>query len=272
MTVSPQYIIPILHPATIHPPILPSVNITSPCLREPTFLFTPGSRLNLPPSQPPFQHTPQTQYHISQHSEAIASHKMNKDTSLSVREPVFCCGSAAPIHTSEDNKLYYNPDRLTHDSIFTSFLRFETRLQQQQLTSSSTSRPKSNVPMPYPLAGQLPGPPTEPWIPHHVLTPEALANNPITEETLYCIHVASRYDFGLAYSHRYYAMPKRLEEDWREISHAQWFASGYPFRMTTDRWDTKCTADRTFFRMTLRPNLGKRKVNKVIEVDVGVRG
>jgi hypothetical protein len=55
-------------------------------------------------------------------------------------------------------------------------------------------------------------------------------------------------------------MPANLEEDWREISLVQWFARGWGFRWTTERWDVKCTGDGKFFRLGLRPNLGLRNL------------
>lgn len=44
-----------------------------------------------------------------------------------------------------------------------------------------------------------------------------------------------------------------------------WFAEGYPFRMTSEKWDVKCEEDGKFFRMTLRPNLNLRW-RQVVEV------
>jgi hypothetical protein len=89
-------------------------------------------------------------------------------------------------------------------------------------------------------------------------TLEALANNPLTPETPYCIHLVARHDFGPVYSHRYFACPANLEHDWVEISLVQWFAEGEPFKMKAEKWDVKCEGDSRFFRLTLRPNLAMR--------------
>jgi hypothetical protein len=185
-----------------------------------------------------------------------------------IAEPVFCCGSAAPVHTSQNNKLYHNLDRNLHDDIFRSFLDFALRRQDKFEFDSTALKlePKPNIPIP-PTRAPFP----EPWVPGPILTPEALANNPITPDTLYCIHVTSRHDFGQVYSHRYYAMPKSLKDDWVEINKIHWFAEGYPFRMTTDKWDSKCKDDPTFFRMELRPNLGLRRRMELNFEDVTVK-
>ncbi|EPE33020.1 hypothetical protein GLAREA_06032 [Glarea lozoyensis ATCC 20868] len=175
-----------------------------------------------------------------------------------ILEPVFCCGKAHLTWTSQNNKPWHNPDRELHDRIYGSFLSFAVKRQKIYNFNSRIFNlpPRSRDP-----------PVPQPWVPHDVLSDEAVANNPIKDDTPYCIHVISRDDFGLAYSHRYYAIPKNLNEDWTEISHVHWFAQGYKFRDVVDRWDLKCQIDHeTFFRLELRPNLDLRKTVNVVAV------
>jgi hypothetical protein len=182
---------------------------------------------------------------------------MNQPTP-NILEPVFCCGKADITWTSQNNKPWRNPDRELHNRIYHSFITFAVRRQKNYNLSSRILNlpPRSRDP-----------PVPQPWIPHKVLTADTVANNPITDDTPYCIHVISRDDFGLAYSHRYYAIPKNLSEDWREISHVHWFAQGYKFRKVFERWDLKCQIDHeTFFRLELRPNLDLRKTVNVVDV------
>ena len=188
----------------------------------------------------------------------------------SLIEPVFCCGSACPTNTSENKKPFNDPNRPEHDDIFYSFLRFQLR-RQGKFESDCRSlkiEPKSNVPQKTP--GSLPRtPPQEPWIPEPVLSPETLASNPITANTTYCIHVTSRHNYDLVYSHRYYAIPQNINDDWVEISKVHWFAEGYSFRKSVDDWDFYCKDDDKFFRMELRPNLRLRQTVQLEVEDVG---
>ncbi|TVY37044.1 hypothetical protein LOCC1_G008185 [Lachnellula occidentalis] len=171
--------------------------------------------------------------------------------------PIFCCTAAVPVRTSIDNKQHHDQNREVHDAIFRSFLDFAIRRQRagdllkiiadgagtcDKTTSQTTPPPPMCIP-PFTL--------------------EALKDNPLTSPTLYCIHLTSRRDFGPVYSHRYFACPEKLEDDWREISLVQWFAEGAPFKMKAEKWDIKCVGDSTFFRLSLRPNLGMRKREQV---------
>jgi hypothetical protein len=97
-----------------------------------------------------------------------------------------------------------------------------------------------------------------PTMPHPLFPTDELLYNPLTPETQYVVHLTSRHDFGPVYSHRYFACPADLNDDWVEISLLQWFAQGEPFKMKAERWDIKCEKDNRFFRMTLRPNLDLR--------------
>jgi hypothetical protein len=162
--------------------------------------------------------------------------------------PIFCCSAAVPVKTSVDNKPHNDPNRELHDAIFRSFLDFAIRRQRAgDLLKLITPGQEKDSPS---------APPTPMVIPP--FTPEALKDNPLTPSTPYCIHVTSRHDFGPVYSHRYFACPEKLEDDWKEISLVQWFAEGRPFKMKAEKWDVKCVSDSKFFRLSLRPNLGMR--------------
>ncbi|KAG9236595.1 hypothetical protein BJ875DRAFT_456091 [Amylocarpus encephaloides] len=181
---------------------------------------------------------------------------------MSATKPVFCCSSAVPVHTSQDNRLHNDPNRVIHDGIFRSFLLFAARRQRQSdLISRMLGIDPDRKKIPVVLCtSSIP----EPWVPRPVLTLEALANNPCTPQTPYVIHLTCRHDFGPVYSHRYFACPNNLQDDWVEISLVQWFAEGTPFKMTTEQWDLKCEDDATFFRLTLRPNLALRWRQQVV--------
>ena len=38
------------------------------------------------------------------------------------------------------------------------------------------------------------------------------------------------------------------------------FAASEKFKMVAQKWDLKCTVNSKFYRLALRPNLGKRKL------------
>ncbi|TVY17195.1 hypothetical protein LARI1_G006402 [Lachnellula arida] len=172
--------------------------------------------------------------------------------------PIFCCTAAVPVKTSIDNKPHHDPNRELHDAIFRSFLDFAIRRQRAgdllELLARGAGAAYQKTTLPT-------APPTPMSIPPFTL--EALKDNPLTPQTPYCIHLTSRHDFGPVYSHRYFACPERLEDDWREISLVQWFAEGEPFKMKAEKWDIKCVRDSTFFRLSLRPNLGMRNREQV---------
>jgi len=161
---------------------------------------------------------------------------------------IFCCSAAVPIKTSVDNKPHNDPNRELHDAIFRSFLDFAIRRQRvgdllELITPSQVNHSPSARPAPMVI------PP---------FTVEALKDNPLTPSTPYCIHVTARHDFGHVYSHRYFACPEKLEDDWKAVSLVQWFAEGEPFKMKAEKWDIKCIRDSKFFRLSLRPNLAMR--------------
>ncbi|KAF4633113.1 hypothetical protein G7Y89_g5004 [Cudoniella acicularis] len=181
-------------------------------------------------------------------------------------DSIFCCSSAVPVRTSQDNKLHNDPNRELHDAIFRSFLAFAI---QKQRTADLLAlilgdyHQETNVPPP---SISTPAPQSDTPVP--VLTLEALRNNPLTPQTPYVIHLTSRHDFGPVYSHRYFACPLNLQNDWVEITHVQWFAQGEPFKMKAEKWDLKCAGDSRFFRMTLRPNLALRYRQQVVVEEV----
>ncbi|TVY33543.1 hypothetical protein LSUB1_G006538 [Lachnellula subtilissima] len=193
---------------------------------------------------------------------------------MSNTAPIFCCTAAVPVKTSIDNKPHHDLNRELHDAIFRSFLDFAIRRQRAgdllKLIANGAgvdSCPKMTSPT---------APPTPMLIPPFTL--EALKDNPLTPQTPYCIHLTSRHDFGPVYSHRYFACPELLEDDWSEISLVQWFAEGEPFKMKAEKWDIKCVGDSKFFRLSLRPNLGMRNREQVFlgmnveELEVSMKG
>ncbi|KAH6680196.1 hypothetical protein B0J14DRAFT_578062 [Halenospora varia] len=184
---------------------------------------------------------------------------------MSFPDTVFCCPSAVPVKTSQDIKPYHDPNRELHDAIFRSFLTYAIKKQRTAdlLALILRIEPELNVPPPPTVS-----PPPPPSTPALILTVEALANNPLTPHTPYVIHLTSRRDYGPVYSHRYFACPLNLKDDWIEISHIQWFAQGEPFKMKAEKWDLKCAEHSTFFRMTLRPNLALRYRRQVVITDV----
>lgn len=167
----------------------------------------------------------------------------------SIKEPVFCCASARPVSTTKSHKLYHDPNQEVHEIIFQSFLAFAVRRQQSA-----------------DLFALILGISVEPGLPdvrHQSITPpvltqEALRNNPLTPYVPYVIHLTSRHDFGLVYSHRYFVCPRNLQQDWIEVTLQQWFAVGESFKLRAEKWDIKCVDDSRFFRLSLRPNLAMR--------------
>ncbi|TVY93602.1 hypothetical protein LAWI1_G002940 [Lachnellula willkommii] len=131
--------------------------------------------------------------------------------------PIFCCTAAVPVKTSIDNKPHHDPNRELHDAIFRSFLDFAIRRQRAGDILELLARGAGAA---YQKATLSTAPPIPMSIPPFTL--EALKDNPLTPQTPYCIHLTSRHDFGPVYSHRYFACPERLEDDWREISLVQW--------------------------------------------------
>ena len=169
--------------------------------------------------------------------------------------PIFCCSAAIPVKTSIDNKPYNDSNRELHDAVFRSFLDFAIRRQRAGDLLKLITPIQGNHSQPAPSTPMVVPP----------FTIEALKDNPLTPLTPYCIHVTSRHDFGPVYSHRYFACPENLEDDWREISLVQWFAEGSPFKMKAEQWDVKCIGDSKFFRLSLRPNLEMREQGKDVE-------
>jgi hypothetical protein len=175
---------------------------------------------------------------------------------MSLGQPIFCCPLAVPVKPSNSNKLHNNPNREIHDAIFRSFLTFAVRRQRSTaLMALLLGMDPGAAIIPSPPATPLP---PKPVVPAPVITPEELKDNPLKPQTPYVIHLTSRHDFGLVYSHRYFVCPSSLQEDWIEITLEQWFSAGGEFKLKAEKWDLKCVADARFFRITLRPNLAMR--------------
>jgi hypothetical protein len=167
-------------------------------------------------------------------------------------QPTFCCEQA---QIRKENKLYKDPYRKYHHALCRSFLAFSERRRRawafMKLIRGADSRPANPSVLDAALF-------SSPAVSHLVLTPEALENNPITPETPYVIHLITRHDFGPVISHRYFACPAKLEDDWEEATLVQWFANGEPFKLKAHKWDFKCPVDSMFYRLVLRPNLALR--------------
>jgi hypothetical protein len=190
---------------------------------------------------------------------------------------IFCCKAAGPVPVASNIKLHNDPNREVHEAIFRSFLAFAVRRQDladfieeaakarkqesARLLSllSGVTGPDSEVPPP-PATPPPPQPRFLQPAPAPVFTLEALKNNPLTPQVPYVMHLTSRVNFGPVYSHRYFACPWDLQNDWVEMSLVHWFAAGEPFKMKAEKWDVKCEKDEHFFRLTLRPNLAMRPV------------
>lgn len=173
-------------------------------------------------------------------------------------KPILCCRSAAPYHRPELPKPYNDPNRPVHDAVYRSFINFavRTHLSIDLLKFLNEGALESTPELP---SKTITIPPLQPPAPSPVLTPDALRNNPLTPQTPWAMHIACRYDYGPIYSHRYFACPLDLQDDWTEVSLVQWFAEGEPFKVKAERWDLKCEVDSKFFRLTLRPNLALRE-------------
>ena len=169
-------------------------------------------------------------------------------------QPIFCCEQA---QIRKEHMLYKDPYRECHYTLYRSFLAFSERRRRacalMKLIREADSRPVSP-----PVSDAAPI--SSPAVPHQVLTPEALENSPVTPETPYVLHLITRHDFGPVISHRYFACPSNLEDDWEEATLVQWFANGEAFKLRVHKWDFKCPVDSIFYRLVLRPNLALRSM------------
>ncbi|PMD46220.1 hypothetical protein L207DRAFT_612721 [Hyaloscypha variabilis F] len=164
---------------------------------------------------------------------------------------IFCCKAAGPVPVASNIKLHNDPNREVHEAIFRSFLAFAVRRQDLAdfIEEAAKARKQESARLLSLLSAPAP-----------VFTLEALKNNPLTPQVPYVMHLTSRVNFGPVYSHRYFACPWDLQNDWVEMSLVHWFAAGEPFKMKAEKWDVKCEKDEHFFRLTLRPNLAMRPV------------
>jgi len=153
--------------------------------------------------------------------------------------PILCCFDCYPAQTPSPTKPHNDPNREIHLLIYASFLQFcRRRLVSQPLSTPSTHA------TPEPLT--LPAP--QDLIPRPVLTPEALANNPIKKDSPYIIHLQARVNFGPVVAHRYFLCPLDLRSDWTEISLLHFFAEGYPFGLKAMRWGVSCDEHVMFYQ------------------------
>lgn len=164
-------------------------------------------------------------------------------------QQIFCCEHA---QIRKESKLYKDPYREYHSALYRSFLAFSERRRRawalMKLIREVDSRPTVSDAASFSPSA----------IAQQVLTPEALEDNPITPGTPYILHLITRHDFGPVVSHRYFACPSNLEDDWEEATLAQWFAIGESFKLRACKWDFKCPVDSMFYRLVLRPNLALR--------------
>jgi hypothetical protein len=190
---------------------------------------------------------------------------MTKSTIMSAsgeNKGIFCCDFAVPTFVNSPTKLHKDPNRKLHECIFQSFVRYAVKKQQEadmlallrEVSSGTVSESptqatqKEDVGVLAAHQGQE----------SPVFKYEELISNPLTDDTEYCIHLVSRHDFGLVFSHRYFICPKDLNKDWVEVTLTQWWAKGKPFDMKAHLWDLKCQRHANFFRLSLRPNLNQR--------------
>lgn len=185
-------------------------------------------------------------------SSSLNFHEQSIMTDL---QPIFCCEH---VNIGKEIKTYKDPYSEHHYALYRSFLAFAQRRQRawslMRVIRDADSRPL--VPLPPDTLPSL----SPTMLPHPVLTPAALENNPITLDTQYVIHVVSRHDFGPVMSHRYFACPANLDHDWEEATLVQWFANGEPFKLKAHKWDFKCLVDSVFYRLVVRPNLALRSM------------
>lgn len=164
--------------------------------------------------------------------------------------------------TRNHNRPHKDQHRGCHDALCRSFLAFAERRGRASALMKLIRRADTGskiAPLPNTPAS------TELEAPSPVLTTEALRNNPITTDTRYVMHLTTRHDFGPVISHRYFACPPSLEQDWVEVNLAQWFAKGEPFKLKAEKWDLKCPEDFRFYRLILRPNLALRSDSLTID-------
>lgn len=145
--------------------------------------------------------------------------------------PILCCSACYPAQTAVPIKPHNDPNRKIHFLIQVSFLNFCVR----RLASHPLPTP-SMLPVPQDL------------IPKPVLTPEALANNPIKKDSPYIIHLQARVNFGPVVAHRYFLCPLDLRNEWTEISQVHFFAEGYPFGLKAMKWGISCDEHVMFYQ------------------------
>ena len=195
-----------------------------------------------------------------------------------IPQRIFCCKAAGLDPLQASTKLHQDPNRDLHESLLRSFLAFAIRqeiladLHEEEIAREigEATRILANLGILEKSASSVLSPTATPPEPKNpvpqiipMFTQEALKGNPLGPAVPYVFHLVSRTNFGLVYSHRYFACPWELSQDWIEMSLIHWFAEGEPFKMKAHKWDVRCQTDKRFFRLTLRPNLRLRPVDQV---------
>lgn len=156
--------------------------------------------------------------------------------------PILCCSACYQTLTPTPNKPHKDPNRGINSSIYWSFIQFCLR----DLASRALfTHPSSHLPWMQALTRLLD------IVPALVLTPEALANNPIRKDSPYIIHLQARVNFGPVVAHRYFLCPFDLNDDWVEISLVHFFAQGYPFNFKAMKWGVSCDHHVMFYQWVL---------------------
>lgn len=153
--------------------------------------------------------------------------------------PILCCSACYSAKTPTPAKPHNDPNREVHNLIHASFLNFCLR----RLDTYPASIPPSP---PLPGIHTLPQP--QDLIPKTILTPEALANNPIKKNSPYIVHLQARVNFGPVVAHRYFLCPIDLKCDWTEVSQIHFFAEGYPFGLKAMKWGISCDEHVMFYQ------------------------
>lgn len=178
---------------------------------------------------------------------------------MSNHQEIFCCEDAEQLTPSNSIRPHYNPYQGVHDTIYNSFLEYASRKGKEKDFMALLLRGKIREPKMLPPS-TIPEP--QALIPVPVLTAESLKDNPITPESLYVIHLASRQDFGPVFSHRYFACPQGSQSDWREATQQQWLAASGLLNLKPEKWDVKCRKHSKFYRLTLRSNQEMRHLQQ----------
>lgn len=161
--------------------------------------------------------------------------------------PVLCC--TAVLDVTPFSKLFQDPSRGVYKAVMNSFMEFNHRHRN----SRELARIENGLPVlslyPVPITTATSEDPSN---------PANYLNNPLDARPAFVIHIYARFDYGLVFSHRYFACPNHLGQDWIEISKLHFWAKGSNYKAIAKNTDFKCSTHNRFFRMELRGNLRAR--------------